>query len=192
MIFSSSYLAHQMHVISEYLKDVRTVLDFGCGDMALDRLLIARNPTLMMTGIDVVSFPILKQRGLTFRLYKGERLPFPDRSFDAVFSYHVFHHCPDPACSFKECVRVSKYRIIIVEPVLRYPLEKIGFQLMDYVTNIWKKEHISLPYNVQTRAFWEREFKKLNVKCTTLRNVGILPRFLPIGETLLFVLEKRV
>jgi len=190
--FFSSYLSHQLRIIGPQVSGCRTVLDFGCGDMALDRALIRQYPTVSITGVDVVPFHTPHHLRLKFRLYKGDTLPFPARSFDAVFSYHVFHHTENPSASLKECARVSRRRIIIVEPVLRYPWEKIGFAFLDYMTNFWKKEHVPMPCHVETLSFWKQKFQQLGLRLTTVRHVGLLPRFLPVGETMLFVLEKRV
>jgi len=188
----SSYLQHQQRILSPYVSHTTSVLDFGCGDMELDRALLSNHPSLTITGVDVVPFRTPLQTRLKFRLYTGHTLPFRDCSFDTVFSYHVLHHTDDPSFSLQECVRVSSRRIILVEPVLRHPLEIIGFRFMDFVTNIWKPEHIPLPYHVHTRLFWKQECKKYPLRSVKIRHVGLLPRFLPIGETLLFVLEKRV
>ena len=130
--FVSFYVHHQMRVFAPQLSDCRSVLDFGCGDMALDRLLITRHPALTITGIDVMPFSIPKQTGLKFFVYKGDTLPFGNRSFDAVFSYHVFHHTKNPFFALSECARVCKNMMIIVEPVLRYSFEKTGFTILDF------------------------------------------------------------
>jgi len=135
--------------------------------MALDHLLLSKNPLLHLTGVDVVPFKQPHMKRLLFRQYAGDRLPFGNQSFDAVFSYHVFHHTKDPFTSLGECTRVCRHRIIMVEPVLRYPF-------------------------VRTLLWWKKVFRKLHLDCRELRSVGVLPRFLPIGETMLFVLEKHV
>ena len=191
-MFFSSYPSHQARVVEPHISGCRRVLDFGCGDMGLDRLLLSRNSSLHITGIDVVPFHPSKDTRLTFRMYTGDALPFADRSFDAVFAYHVFHHTKDPFTSLGECTRVCRHRIIMVEPVLRYHFEKKGFRCLDFATNFWKKEHVPIPYHVRTLLWWKKVFRKLHLDCRELRSVGVLPRFLPIGETMLFVLEKRV
>ncbi|KKS45429.1 MAG: Methyltransferase type 11 [Candidatus Gottesmanbacteria bacterium GW2011_GWA2_42_18] len=160
--------------------------------MALDHLLLSKNPLLHLTGVDVVPFKQPHMKRLLFRQYAGDRLPFGNQSFDAVFSYHVFHHTKDPFTSLGECTRVCRHRIIMVEPVLRYPFEKIGFACLDFATNFWKKEHVPIPYHIRTLLWWKKVFRKLHLDCRELRSVGVLPRFLPIGETMLFVLEKHV
>ena len=38
----------------------------------------------------------------------AENLPFPDNSFDVVYSYGVMHHSPDTAGCFREALRVLK------------------------------------------------------------------------------------
>jgi len=187
-----SYLHHQYRVIAPLLSGYRNILDFGCGDMALDRLIVSQNTRLRITGVDVLRFFVPKTKRLHFRLYDGARLPFRDRFFDAVFSYHVFHHTRDPFLALSECARVCKHSMIIVEPVLRFPFEKIGFTFLDYLTNVWKKEHVSMPCHVQTLSWWRRKFRILNLDCSEMRSVGMLPGFLPIGETKLFVLVKHV
>lgn len=185
-----SYVQRQADLIASYMSTFRTVLDYGCGDMQLDRILIKNNPRLHITGVDVCPFSQSSEKRLTFQQYAGDRLPFRDHSFDGVYAYHVFHHTNDPRRAFAECVRVAKKKIIIVEPVLRYPLEKIGFCLMDTLTNIWKSEGVPLPFTIQTLPWWKRTFQTNHLRCMVRRNVSLLPTFLPIGETMLFVVEK--
>lgn len=187
-LFVPSYIHHQTRVIAPHVSGCRSVLDFGCGDMLLDRLLLAKNPILRITGVDVLPYRVQRTKRLRFFLYDGARLPFGNHSFDAVFSYHVFHHTRDPFLALSECARVCKDRMIIVEPVLRYPFEKIGFTLLDYLTNMWKKEHVLMPCHVHTLSWWRKSFKNLNLSCQEMPSVGVLPRFLPIGETKLFIL----
>jgi SAM-dependent methyltransferase len=42
------------------------------------------------------------------RLADAEHLPFPDNTFDIVYSYGVMHHSPDPAQCIREARRVLK------------------------------------------------------------------------------------
>jgi SAM-dependent methyltransferase len=46
----------------------------------------------------------------------GDDLPFPDKSFDFVFSSHVVEHFPDPIRALQEWARVARRYIVIVAP----------------------------------------------------------------------------
>lgn len=45
---------------------------------------------------------------VTLRQADAEKLPFPDNSFDLVYSWGVLHHTPDTPAAFREVLRVLK------------------------------------------------------------------------------------
>lgn len=47
----------------------------------------------------------------------GDKLPFPDKSYDFVISSHVIEHFYDPIAAIKEWVRVAKKYIYIICPL---------------------------------------------------------------------------
>lgn len=186
------YLRHQIDTLTPYLGQVNSILDFGCGDLSLSSSLIRENPKWQTTGIDVVDG---REEGrmskqIKFRLYDGKVIPFPANSFDIVIAYHVFHHCRNPEASFRECVRVARKRILVVEPIIRSYAEKPGFMLMDYLTNLWRKEAIPMPTKTYFREWWLNLFCLFKLKIICEKDAGILPKWLPIGKTVLYVLEK--
>ncbi len=73
--------------------------------------------------------------GLSFVVGFGERLPFPDESFDAVFSYDVLEHVRDPLRCLRECRRVLKPggRAFLVFPPFFHPT---GAHLEGYVSHM--------------------------------------------------------
>jgi ubiquinone/menaquinone biosynthesis C-methylase UbiE len=92
----------------------RRLLEVGCG-MGTDLLQFARGGAIC-TGVDLTprSIEISRHR---FQLYgipgsflvtDGERLPFPDNTFDVVYSNGVLHHTPDTAAAVQEIHRVLK------------------------------------------------------------------------------------
>ena len=76
------------------------VLDVGCGTGTMVVDLKRSHPELAVTGIDPDPLALARARrklaraGLDVRLDEGfaDRLPYPDASFDRVFSSFMFHH----------------------------------------------------------------------------------------------------
>lgn len=92
----------------------KRLLEIGCG-LGTDLLQFARGGA-RVTGIDLTpaSIELARKR---FSLYgvKGdlqvadaEHLPFPDGSFDVVYSFGVLHHTPDTQRAIDEVFRVLK------------------------------------------------------------------------------------
>jgi ubiquinone/menaquinone biosynthesis C-methylase UbiE len=92
----------------------KRLLEVGCG-MATDLLQFARGGAIC-TGVDLTPRSIeISRRHFevygfpgTFLITDGERLPFPDQSFDVVYSNGVLHHTPDTAGAVREIYRVLK------------------------------------------------------------------------------------
>lgn len=92
----------------------KTLLEVGCG-LGTDLLQFARHGA-HVTDIDLTeeSIALAKQR---FELYgieanllaaDAENLPFPDHSFDVVYSFGVLHHTPNTQKAIDEVYRVLK------------------------------------------------------------------------------------
>jgi ubiquinone/menaquinone biosynthesis C-methylase UbiE len=92
----------------------KRVLEVGCG-AGYDAYEFCRNGA-SYTGIDITPENIERAKkhldlfGLSgdIRLGDAEKLDFPDRSFDVVFSNGVLHHTPDIHKSFDEIFRILR------------------------------------------------------------------------------------
>ncbi len=93
------------------------VLDVACGPGAVTRLLAQRSEARIV-GIDL-SEPMLRRgeaalssAGLARRVAlvvgRGEQLPFPDASFDALTVTYLLRYVKDPAATLAELARVVK------------------------------------------------------------------------------------
>lgn len=88
------------------------VLEVGVG-MGADLVRFARAGA-DVSGVDLTDRAIdctrrrLSGEGLSAHLQTAdaEHLPFPDKSFDVVYSWGVLHHTPDTAGALQECQRV--------------------------------------------------------------------------------------
>ncbi len=116
-------------------------LDFGCGQGWY--LGACADEGLTMSGVDISDGQVqaarafLDERGLQadVKVIEGGKLPFPDASFDFVYTINVVHHILDDevrAASFREILRVLRpggclmmHEINIANPLYRF--------YMDYV-----------------------------------------------------------
>jgi SAM-dependent methyltransferase len=96
----------------------KSVLDIGCGVGGVDFLLLETYAAAHVTGIDVeetvldIARTRAKRRGLAertsfIRVSPGP-FPFPDRSFDIVFSKDSIVHIPDKHALMREVHRVLR------------------------------------------------------------------------------------
>ena len=79
----------------------RPVLEIGSGRGYLQD--VARN----YTGLDI-SPSVARFYHKTFVLGSATAMPFPDNSFDGVWSIWVFEHVPNPEQAFREARRVTR------------------------------------------------------------------------------------
>jgi ubiquinone/menaquinone biosynthesis C-methylase UbiE len=94
----------------------RSLLDVGCGGGQSVIRLKERYPHLSLTGIDLSADQIARARqraqhkgySIQFKVADAQTLPFPDASFDVVFSFGSAKHWPDPLKGMRECWRVLK------------------------------------------------------------------------------------
>ena len=90
------------------------VLEIGVG-LGTDFVRFARAGA-RIRGVDLTTTAVrlvtqrLAQEGLEgeVEVADAEQLPFPDRSFDVVYSWGVLHHTPDTAAAISEAIRVLR------------------------------------------------------------------------------------
>ena len=129
-------------------RDART-LDVGCGDGLLARRVMDRRPDVAMEGIDVL---VRHDARVPVRAFDGMRIPFPDRSVDAVCIVDVLHHTDDPLVLLREAARVASAVVVIKDHLADRPLARATLRAMDWVGNA--RHGVALPYNYWTRARW--------------------------------------
>lgn len=100
-----------------HLRPGMRVLDVGCGPGTITLGLANAVAPGEVIGIDVepsqadAARTLADEQGITnlhFATGRGEALDFPDGSFDAVFSYAVVEHVPEPLAVLREMRRVVK------------------------------------------------------------------------------------
>lgn len=139
------------------------VLDVGCGDGAIDRLILDQRPDVSIEGVDVFVRP---QTQIHVRTFDGASFPFPPSRFDVVMFVDVLHHTLDPRVLLREAGRVAK--IILIKDHFRDGfLAGPTLRLMDWVGNA--HHGVVLPYNYWSKAEWLAAFRDLHWKAEEMQ-----------------------
>jgi SAM-dependent methyltransferase len=100
-----------------HLRPGMRVLDVGCGPGTITLGLARAVAPGEVVGVDIEPSQVDLARALAdehemtnlrFAAGRGEALDFPDGSFDAVFTYAVVEHVPDPLAILREMRRVAR------------------------------------------------------------------------------------
>jgi len=174
--------------IAKLLPCGSSVLDVGCGDGIIDLLLRERRGDIQVRGIDVL---VRQNAHIPVTRFDGLKIPFPDRSFDAVLLIDVLHHTQDPRILLAEAVRVGA--VLIIKDHLREGLlAGTTLRAMDWVGNA--RYGVSLPYNYWTRQQWKQVFDELDL----VIEKEVSPRLYPVplswvfGRRLHFISRLRI
>jgi len=126
-----------------------TVLDVGCGDGLLAKLIGELRPDLTLEGIDVL---VREVTHVPVRAFDGRRIDAADGTYDAVMFVDVLHHTDDPDVLIAEAVRVARTCLVIKDHTRDGLLAGPTLRFMDWVGNA--RHGVALPYNYWPRARW--------------------------------------
>lgn len=109
------------------LEGAESVLDIGCGDGQISRMLAARGARV--TGIDPtwnqISVAHERGGGPSYLRSTADQLPFPDASFDATVACLVFEHIDAVDAAIAEVARVTRpggrFCFFLNHPLLQTP-----------------------------------------------------------------------
>jgi len=151
-------------------KSIR-ILDVGCGDGLLSAALQSKRPDLTIRGIDVLA---REHTHIPVEMFDGTRIPFDDRSFDAVLFSDVLHHTDDPAALLREAWRVADRYLLIKDHYRKGFAAAQRLRLMDWVGNA--RFGVALPYNYWSDDQWQRAWQKIGLAPEKLvTRLGLYP-----------------
>ena len=170
-------VVHQrrVRVLAEHFADLipqqHAVLDVGCGDGLIDRLILDRRADLRISGVDPLVRP---SAHIPVTAFDGRRLPFPDRSWDTVMFCDVLHHTDDPVGLLREGARVARHTIVIKDHTVSGFLARPTLRLMDVVGNV--PHGVALTYNYLTPDEWQRAYQSSGLVVHEVRRtLGLYP-----------------
>jgi SAM-dependent methyltransferase len=165
----------RVRVLSERLADAlpedATVLDVGCGDGLISKLIMERRPDVKIEGIDILIRP---HTHIPVAKFDGVRIPHPDDSFDAVMFVDVLHHTDDPSVLLREGARVARNCLVIKDHNQDGLLAGPTLRFMDRVGNA--RHGVVLPYNYWPARRWSEAFRALKLKtAVSATRIGLYP-----------------
>lgn len=166
------------HHLSAVLPGEADILDVGCGDGTIDRLLMNQRPELRITGIDVMLRP---RRHIEVSAFDGSRIPFADKHFDYVMFVDVLHHTTDAPALLREAVRVSRHGVIIKDHLCANVTDEYVLRFMDWVGNA--PHGVVLPYRYFSSIEWQSAFEQAGLVVSEWRSEL---RLYPFPASLLF------
>jgi SAM-dependent methyltransferase len=137
------------------------VLDVGCGDGLVARLVCEARPDVSVSGIDVMVRP---HTHVPVKEFDGVTIPFEDGAFEVVTFVDVLHHTHDPVALLREAARVASRAVIVKDHLKNGFLAESTLRYMDRVGNV--KHGVVLPYNYWTREQWKAAIRDLGMTAT--------------------------
>jgi SAM-dependent methyltransferase len=149
-------------LISNLLPTDSTVLDVGCGDGTIDRLIAKRRPDLTIRGIDVFVRP---DAVIPVELFDGATIPYGEGGVDVVMFVDVLHHTTDPESLLAEGIRVARRALVIKDHTREGLLSDATLRFMDWVGN--SPHGVTLSYNYWRQQRWHATFERLGLTPST-------------------------
>jgi len=167
-----------------------TVLDVGCGDGLLDRLILDARPDLTIRGLE---FLVRPDAAIEVTAFDGLTIPYEDGAFDVVMFVDVLHHTDDPRVLLREAARVSRRLVVLKDHTRDGVLAGATLRFMDRVGNA--RHGVPLPYNYWTRRRWTEAFSSLGLRVERWeKKLGLYPKPADwvFGRELHFVAELSI
>lgn len=151
-----------LSVYKNWIKRNAKAIDLGCGTGIITDIL-SKELKLRIVGCDIKKYIV---RNIPFVKVKGgDKLPFPNQSYDVVFMNDVLHHIDksEQEQVIKEGLRVGKSVFIFeYEP-------SIWGKILDIVINKFHYRDLPVPLAFRSTKEWKQLFKKLSFKYDYVR-----------------------
>lgn len=161
------------------------VLDVGCGDGLISKLIQSKRSDIKIEGVDVLLRP---KSNIQIKKFDGQHLPYANGSFDTVMFIDVLHHTDDPAVLLREAARVSNNCIIIKDHTKNSILAGPILHFMDLVGNA--RYGVTITANYWSQKQWQDAFSQMDLMINYwTQDVALYPRWAAwlFGKSLHFI-----
>lgn len=132
------------------LGGLESVLDFGSGDGWFASQFSALDGVKSLVALDVKRRQHVHYEPQIYT--PGGPIPFPDASFDLVYSIDVLHHCEDPFYQLDELCRVSSKYLLIKDHTYQTSVGRWTLAVLDELGN--RRFGIPSLYQYQQGSSW--------------------------------------
>jgi SAM-dependent methyltransferase len=158
--------------LARFMPSNSSVLDVGCGNGLLASRLLQLVPGTTIRGVEVHGRP---DCAIPCDLFDGQRLSFPDASFEGCLFVDVLHHTLSPEIILADAARVSRKFVLIKDHVSSNAVDHATLRFMDWVGN--RAHGVALPYNYLSGTQWGALFDRVGLRVARAEvRVSLYPR----------------
>jgi ubiquinone/menaquinone biosynthesis C-methylase UbiE len=153
----------------DYIEKNSKILDLGCGSGLIGEA-FADFFGAELEGVDVKDY---RACDISFKLFDGENIPYPDKSFDATLINYVLHHSLNPVKLLEEAGRVTKDIIVVYEDLPEGFWSNLSSKIHSGLTLLLHRG-ANIP-EFKTEKEWKEVFKKLGFKPVFEKRISNFP-----------------
>lgn len=143
----------KLNLIAPLLAKNASVLDIGCGNGGLSKLLLEND--FYVQGADIIDNSYYQE--VKPVLFDGKALPFKDNSFDEALLITVLHHTTFHKELLQEARRVAR-KVLVMEDIYTHHLGKRITHFTDSLVNLEFKGH---PHSNRSHKGWVDFFEEM-------------------------------
>ena len=147
------------------------VIDIGCGDGLLDRLLEEKVSNIQLEGYEIFA---RQHSAIPVHKYNGMSIPLEDASVDISLLVDTLHHAEVPFDLLSEASRVARLAVIIKDHRIGRFAAKPILRFMDWVGN--RPYGVNLPYNYWSEKDFQTAWQRLGLEVAYYQTaLGLYP-----------------
>lgn len=101
-------------------------------------------------------------------IYDGQRIPFPDQSFDVAVLVTMLHHVPDPKALLGEMRRVTRRKAVVIEDLYHHAAGRFWTLCRDRLLNMEFTDH---PHQFRKDDEWRLIFKEAGFEVSSFKSI---------------------